>query len=111
MIEMPLYEYHCSQCKKTAEYLLKFSSPPPEKCELCGATGFLQKQISQSAFQLKGTGWYVTDFKNPQKSNAAKSDGSEQGKESGGEAAASAEPKIAAAPSEPAASPSKAAAE
>jgi putative FmdB family regulatory protein len=102
---MPLYEYRCSQCKKTGEYLLKFSSPHPETCDLCGATGSLQKQMSQSAFQLKGTGWYVTDFKNPQKPSSPKGEESApEGKEAGKDEVTASEPKAAATTTESTAS-------
>lgn len=58
---MPIYEYECESCGKVLEYMQKFSDPSPDKCE-CG--GRLHKLISNSSFHLKGTGWYVTDYKN-----------------------------------------------
>ncbi|MBX7149741.1 zinc ribbon domain-containing protein [bacterium] len=57
---MPLYEYYCEGCKKNYEILQKISDKPLKKCEKCG--GKLTKQISESAFHLKGTGWYKTDY-------------------------------------------------
>ena len=57
---MPLYEYRCSKCEKKIEVIRKFSDPPLTEHENCGGT--LKKLISASAFQLKGTGWYVTDY-------------------------------------------------
>jgi putative FmdB family regulatory protein len=57
---MPIYEYQCDQCGKLEEVIQKFSDEPLKKCRHC--SGKLQKLISQSAFHLKGTGWYVTDY-------------------------------------------------
>ncbi len=57
---MPIYEYQCDQCGKLEEVIQKFSDKPLKKCRHC--SGKLQKLISQSAFHLKGTGWYVTDY-------------------------------------------------
>ena len=57
---MPIYEYQCEQCGAIEEALQKFSDKPLTKCGHC--SGRLHKLISQSAFHLKGTGWYVTDY-------------------------------------------------
>ena|SRR5678815_4596899 len=57
---MPIYEYSCKKCGKTIEVIQKFSDPVLKKHQGCG--GALTKLISASAFQLKGTGWYVTDY-------------------------------------------------
>jgi putative FmdB family regulatory protein len=57
---MPIYEYSCRKCGKTIEVIQKFSDPPLKKHQGCG--GALTKLVSASAFQLKGTGWYVTDY-------------------------------------------------
>lgn len=57
---MPIYEYSCKKCGKTIEVIQKFSDPVLKKHQGCG--GSLTKLISASAFQLKGTGWYVTDY-------------------------------------------------
>jgi putative FmdB family regulatory protein len=57
---MPIYEYQCEQCGKLDEVLQKFSDKPLTKCRHC--SGKLHKLISQSAFHLKGSGWYVTDY-------------------------------------------------
>jgi len=57
---MPIYEYQCDQCGKLEEVIQKFSDKPLTKCRHC--SGRLHKLISQSAFHLKGTGWYVTDY-------------------------------------------------
>jgi putative FmdB family regulatory protein len=57
---MPLYEYRCSKCGKTFEVLQKFSDAPVKKHPGCG--GKVEKLISASGFQLKGSGWYATDY-------------------------------------------------
>jgi len=57
---MPIYEYSCKKCGEVIERIQRFSDPPLRKHAGCG--GSLTKLISQSAFQLKGSGWYVTDY-------------------------------------------------
>ena len=57
---MPIYEFQCGQCGKVEEVIQKFSDKPLTKCKHC--SGKLNKLISHSAFHLKGTGWYVTDY-------------------------------------------------
>jgi putative FmdB family regulatory protein len=57
---MPLYEYECRKCKAHIEILQKIGDKPLTKCRQCG--GRLEKQWSQSGFQFKGSGWYVTDY-------------------------------------------------
>ncbi len=58
---MPIYEYKCASCGKITEIMQKFSDKPLTKCIFCG--GRLSKLISNCAFHLKGSGWYVTDYK------------------------------------------------
>lgn len=60
---MPIYEYHCTSCGENTELLQKVSDKPETTCPNCHKNQ-LVKQISSPSFQLKGTGWYVTDFKN-----------------------------------------------
>ena len=57
---MPIYEYECKKCKAHVEILQKMNDKPLVKCRKCG--GRLEKQWSQSGFQFKGSGWYVTDY-------------------------------------------------
>jgi putative FmdB family regulatory protein len=57
---MPIYEYRCLDCGHEFERMQKFSDPPVDKCPACPGT--VQKLISRSAFHLKGSGWYVTDY-------------------------------------------------
>ncbi|WP_390901648.1 FmdB family zinc ribbon protein [Serratia fonticola] len=59
---MPIYEYACGSCQHRLEKLQKFSDAPLTQCSACGQPA-LTKLISASGFQLKGTGWYATDFK------------------------------------------------
>jgi putative FmdB family regulatory protein len=76
---MPIYEYSCKKCGKTIEVIQKFSDPILKKHQGCG--GSLTKLISASAFQLKGTGWYVTDYARKGKGGESESS-SESSKES-----------------------------
>jgi putative FmdB family regulatory protein len=59
---MPIYEYRCGECGQDHEVLQKVSEPPLTECPACGKPA-LQKQLSAAGFQLKGSGWYATDFK------------------------------------------------
>jgi putative FmdB family regulatory protein len=59
---MPIYEYRCSQCGHQEEHLQKASEPALTKCPACGKDSF-NKMLSAAGFQLKGSGWYATDFK------------------------------------------------
>lgn len=68
---MPIYEYRCSSCSHELESLQKFSDPLLTLCPSCG-TEALVKKISAAGFQLKGTGWYATDFKGGSKSSSGK---------------------------------------
>ena len=58
---MPLYEYQCQKCSEITEVMQKFSEAPLRKCPGCG--GRLTKLMSMNNFQLKGSGWYVTDYR------------------------------------------------
>jgi len=60
---MPIYEYRCSECGFQSEYLQKVSEAPLSVCPSCGKATF-QKLLSAAGFQLKGSGWYATDFRN-----------------------------------------------
>lgn len=59
---MPIYAYRCSSCGHAKDVLRKISDPPLSICPECGADTFT-KQVTAAGFQLKGSGWYVTDFK------------------------------------------------
>jgi putative FmdB family regulatory protein len=68
---MPIYEYRCGECGQDHEVLQKVSEPPLTECPACGKPA-LQKQLSAAGFQLKGSGWYATDFKGSTKKPAEK---------------------------------------
>lgn len=59
---MPIYEYRCTLCGQEHEVLQKVSEPPLTECPSCGKPG-MQKLLTAAGFQLKGSGWYATDFK------------------------------------------------
>ena len=82
---MPIYEYRCLDCGHQFELMQKFSDPPAETCTSCAGT--VQKLISRSAFHLKGSGWYVTDYGRNGNANgkAAGKEGSENSSESNAE--------------------------
>jgi putative FmdB family regulatory protein len=71
---MPIYEYTCSFCEHHVEILQKFSDAPLTTCPTCQKEG-LSKLISNTSFQLKGTGWYVTDIRDKDKPKTAKKEG------------------------------------
>lgn len=60
---MPIYEYLCNSCGAEKEHLQKISDAPIAVCPVCGSSNYT-KLISAAGFQLKGSGWYATDFKN-----------------------------------------------
>lgn len=76
---MPIYEYRCSDCGFQDEYLQKVSEPPMTVCPSCGKATFA-KMLSAAGFQLKGSGWYATDFKGSGKPPAAKTETKSDGK-------------------------------
>jgi putative FmdB family regulatory protein len=71
---MPLYEYHCSKCDKNFDVLEKFSDEPLKKHKGCG--GKVARVLAAPAFQLKGSGWYVTDYGKGGSKTAPPSEGS-----------------------------------
>ena len=85
---MPLYEYRCSKCEKNIEVIRKFSDPPLTEHEGCGGT--LEQLLSAPAFQLKGTGWYVTDYAKAGAKPSSDSSGKSGGDSKDSEAKASA---------------------
>ena len=60
---MPIYEYRCEACGHQEEFLQKLSEPPLTECPACHKAAF-NKMLSAAGFQLKGSGWYATDFRN-----------------------------------------------
>lgn len=67
---MPLYEYRCSECGQVSEFRMKMSDPNPEVCPSCGSSSPLSKLISQTAFHLKGGGWYSEGYTGPSNKKA-----------------------------------------
>jgi putative FmdB family regulatory protein len=63
---MPIYAYRCSACGHAKDVLQKMSDPLLSVCPACGQSTFV-KQVTAAGFQLKGSGWYVTDFREGQK--------------------------------------------
>lgn len=59
---MPIYAYRCEACGHAKDVLQKISDPVLTDCPSCGAPAF-KKQLTAAGFQLKGSGWYVTDFR------------------------------------------------
>ena len=59
---MPIYAYKCGSCGHAKDVLQKLSDAPLTDCPACGASSF-SKQVTAAGFQLKGSGWYVTDFR------------------------------------------------
>jgi putative FmdB family regulatory protein len=80
---MPIYEYRCSACGFQKEYLHKVSDPVLTRCPECGKETF-SKLLSAAGFQLKGSGWYATDFKNsgakPAKAKTSETKDADSGK-------------------------------
>ena len=67
---MPIYAYKCDSCGHAKDVLQKMSDDPLTKCPSCGGPTF-NKQLTAAGFQLKGSGWYATDFKGGAASTAA----------------------------------------
>lgn len=66
---MPIYAYRCAACGHAKDVLQKLSDAPLSVCPACGAAAF-SKQVTAAGFQLKGSGWYVTDFRDGAKTRA-----------------------------------------
>ena len=75
---MPIYAYRCTSCGHAKDVLQKVSDPLLTECPACGAATFT-KQVTAAGFQLKGSGWYVTDFRGGNNNAAAKPDAAEGG--------------------------------
>jgi len=77
---MPLYEYRCSKCGKVFEVLQKFSDQPLATHPECG--GAVERLLSASSFQLKGGGWYATDYAKSGSKPEAKGEGKSESEDS-----------------------------
>jgi putative FmdB family regulatory protein len=89
---MPIYAYRCSACGHAKDVLQKMSDPVLTVCPECAAPTFV-KQLTAAGFQLKGSGWYVTDFRGGDKGKPAtgdKAEGAKNGSDKSEPAAASA---------------------
>jgi putative FmdB family regulatory protein len=84
---MPIYEYRCEKCDAHFEVIQKFSDKPLKFCSNC--KGRLTKLISQTSFQLKGSGWYVTDYAKSGKTSSKTDESSKPAAESSTKAAES----------------------
>tara|TARA_B100000745_G_scaffold254782_1_gene177267 strand:+ start:20700 stop:21041 length:342 start_codon:yes stop_codon:yes gene_type:complete len=97
--EMPIYAYRCEACGFEKDVLQKLSDAPLTQCPSCGQASFA-KQVTAAGFQLKGSGWYVTDFRGGGgASSAAGATTSEKPAVGAATAAPSASPPSATAPS------------
>ncbi|MBC3910615.1 MULTISPECIES: FmdB family zinc ribbon protein [Undibacterium] len=67
---MPIYAYRCEECGFAKDVLQKISDEPLSVCPTCGKSSF-RKQVTAAGFQLKGSGWYVTDFRGGSGGSAA----------------------------------------
>jgi putative FmdB family regulatory protein len=101
---MPIYAYKCDSCGHAKDVLQKMSDDPLTKCPSCGAPTF-NKQLTAAGFQLKGSGWYATDFKGgtsgtsaPAVAGAGAGAGAASTSTDAGGASPSAEPSASAAP-------------
>jgi len=94
---MPIYEYRCASCGHELEALQKFSDAPLVECPACHQAE-LRKKVSAAGFHLKGSGWYVTDFRNSgakpkaKEAKEAKDAATETKASNGGEAKTDAKP-------------------
>lgn len=113
---MPIYAYRCAACGHAKDVLQKVSDPVLTRCPACGADAFA-KQVTAAGFQLKGSGWYVTDFrggntgaaKDPAAGDKAAGQSGDPSKGASGEAAKPAPAAGSPAAAAPAAAPAPAA--
>ena len=75
---MPIYAYRCATCGHAKDVLQKMSDPLLTVCPACGAATFV-KQLTAAGFQLKGSGWYVTDFKGDSSAKPVNGDANKDG--------------------------------
>jgi putative FmdB family regulatory protein len=102
---MPIYAYKCGSCGHAKDVLQKMSDTPLTVCPACGAAAF-SKQLTAAGFQLKGSGWYATDFRNgstPAPSAAPAADGAKPAVEAAKPATEGAKPAESAPAPKPAA--------
>jgi putative FmdB family regulatory protein len=85
---MPIYEYRCSSCGHQQEFMQKLSDPVLTVCTKCNQPTF-SKMLTAAGFQLKGSGWYVTDFKNKAAPSGGKAAAGKSAESSGSDKPAS----------------------
>jgi len=102
---MPIYAYRCATCGHAKDVLQKMSDPLLTVCPACGASTFV-KQLTAAGFQLKGSGWYVTDFRGD--SSAKPKDGEAKAEPAKPDGSAAPTPAPAAAKTDTAAAPAAA---
>ena len=83
---MPIYAYKCASCGHAKDVLQKVSDPALTECPECGKPSFA-KQLTAAGFQLKGSGWYATDFKGTSSTAATPASGESKSESSGGDTA------------------------
>ena len=84
---MPIYEYRCTSCGHQQEFLQKVSDAPLTECTACAKPTFA-KMLTAAGFQLKGSGWYATDFKSKGSAPSPKADAAPAGEAAAGESKA-----------------------
>ncbi|MCM3564001.1 FmdB family zinc ribbon protein [Hydrogenophaga intermedia] len=94
---MPIYAYKCESCGHAKDVLQKMADAPLTACPACGADAF-RKQVTAAGFQLKGSGWYVTDFRGGNTGGAAAPSGDAKPADSKPAESPAADSKPAAAP-------------
>ncbi|BEP50338.1 MULTISPECIES: FmdB family zinc ribbon protein [Variovorax] len=104
---MPIYAYKCSACGFAKDALQKMSDAPLTVCPACGASAF-EKQVTAAGFQLKGSGWYVTDFRDGGGKKAEPAGAAKNGDAAAAPAASTAEASSPAPAAVPAPSPAPA---
>lgn len=85
---MPIYAYRCDECGFAKDVLQKISDPVLTVCPSCGKSSF-KKQVTAAGFQLKGTGWYVTDFRGGSAPATGTAPAADSGGSAGGDSAGS----------------------
>lgn len=86
---MPIYEYECKSCHHHFDLIQKISDEPIRQCPKCFEETAIRLVSAPAGFQLKGTGWYATDFKNKDKPKPVQKEGSGGNSSSGGAASTS----------------------
>lgn len=81
---MPIYAYRCTSCGFEKEHLQKMSDAPLTDCPQCSKATYA-KQLTAAGFQLKGSGWYATDFKGSSASSTSKTAEASSASKSGGD--------------------------